>query len=101
MRLKTERRLLLAIVLALSSSFAVFGQQTQRLPDFSIRTTTRLVLVDAIVMDASSHPASGLTAPDFTVLEDGKPQKVSFFSFESRAQREALRSWYSHPGARE
>jgi len=90
MSLKTERRLLLAIVLALSSSFAVFGQQTQRLPDFSIRTTTRVVLVDAIVMDASSHPVSGLMASDFTVLEDGKPQKVSFFSFESRAQREAL-----------
>src|SRR6266849_5480627 len=89
MRLKTERRLLLAIVLALSSSFAVFGQQTQRLPDFSIRTTTRVVLVDAIVTDASSHVVSGLTASDFTILEDGKPQKVSFFSFESRKQREA------------
>ena len=58
-------------------------------PDLSIRTTTRVVLIDAVVTDGSSHPVRGLAASDFTVLEDGKPQKIAFFSFESAAQRPA------------
>jgi VWFA-related protein len=35
-----------------------------------------------------AQPVTGLTATDFTVLEDGKPQKVAFFSFESPARRQ-------------
>ncbi|HYR82966.1 MAG TPA: VWA domain-containing protein [Terriglobia bacterium] len=89
--LKTERHLPLAVVLTLWSCFTVSAQQTQRIPDSAIRATTRVVLVDAIVTDAASRVVSGLTASDFTVMEDGKPQKISFFSFESRTQRKVER----------
>jgi len=67
------------------------AQQTPPPPpaDLSLRTTTRVVLIDAVVTDAGSHPVAGLPASDFTVLEDGKPQKIAFFSFESPAQRPA------------
>src|SRR5260370_37565157 len=48
-----------------------------------IRSTTRLVQVDVVVTDSSGHPVKGpLTERDFTILEDGKPQKISFFSFQ-------------------
>jgi len=84
---KVEKSLTVAIVLALLSWTAAFAQQAP--PDLSIRTTTRVILVDAIVTDAGSHPVRDLAASDFTILEDGKPQKISFFSFESPAQHQA------------
>src|SRR3954471_5807335 len=76
-----------ALLLVTSLGF-VEAQQTSELPGLSIRTTTRVVLVDAIVTDGKSQPVAGLAANDFTVLEDGKPQKVSFFSFESVAKHQ-------------
>jgi VWFA-related protein len=72
------------ITILLFLCVSVFAQQPP--PDMSIRTTTRLILVDAIVSDGS-QPIRNLTASDFTVLEDGKPQKIAFFSFESPAER--------------
>jgi VWFA-related protein len=76
-----------ALLLVTSLGF-LSAQQTSEVPGLSIRTTTRVVLVDAIVTDGKSEPVAGLSANDFTVLEDGKPQKVSFFSFESVAKRQ-------------
>jgi len=49
----------------------------------ALRVTSRLVLVDAVVTDKSGQRVKGLTKDDFTVLESGKPQKVSVFSLES------------------
>ena len=46
-----------------------------------LRATTRLVVLDVVALDESGAPIPGLTADDFTVLEDGKPQRVSDFSF--------------------
>jgi VWFA-related protein len=48
----------------------------------AVRVSTRLVLVDAVVTDKSGKRITGLTKDDFTVLENGKIQKVSVFSFE-------------------
>ncbi|HET8892359.1 MAG TPA: VWA domain-containing protein [Candidatus Angelobacter sp.] len=46
-----------------------------------LRSTTRLVIVDVVTVDSKGEPVTGLSADDFTVLEDGKPQKISGFSF--------------------
>ncbi len=43
------------------------------------RTTTRLVQVDVVVTDKQGRPIPGLKESDFTVLQDGKPQKVRVF----------------------
>jgi VWFA-related protein len=44
------------------------------------RSTSRLVLVDVVATDHQGVFVAGLKASDFTVLEDGKPQKVSAFA---------------------
>src|SRR5579864_1629664 len=47
-----------------------------------LRSTTRLVVVDVVTVDSKGEPVPGLKADDFTVLEDGKPQKISGFSYQ-------------------
>jgi VWFA-related protein len=41
--------------------------------------------VDVVVRDGKGEVVRGLTAKDFTVLEDGKPQKIENFSFQEIA----------------
>jgi VWFA-related protein len=53
--------------------------------DQTLRTNTRLVLVDVVATDSKGQSVPDLTAPDFTLLEDGKPQKISSFNFERSA----------------
>ena len=54
-----------------------------------IRATTRLVQLDVVVTDSSGHPPKDhLSEKDFTILEDGKAQKVSFFSFQQLEAQE-------------
>ncbi len=43
------------------------------------RTSVDLVHLDVSVLDKDRRPVRGLTAADFTVLEDGKPQAVTAF----------------------
>jgi VWFA-related protein len=52
------------------------------------RTTARLVQVDVVVTDKPGRPIPGLKESDFTVLQDGKPQKISVF--EPHTGNEAL-----------
>src|SRR5579862_3574257 len=50
----------------------------QRPPTF--RAGVDIVQVDVSVLDKNRRPVRGLTAADFTILEDGKPQPVVAFS---------------------
>jgi VWFA-related protein len=50
--------------------------------DQTLRTNTRLVLVDVVATDSKGQRVPDLKASDLTVLEDGKPQKISGFNFE-------------------
>jgi len=50
-------------------------------PPVTFRSDVNYVEVDARVLDAQGAFVPGLTAADFQVLEDGKPQKVDAFSF--------------------
>jgi VWFA-related protein len=49
-------------------------------PPVTFRVEVNYVEVDAFVTDAQGNPVADLTAADFELLEDGKPQKVSSFS---------------------
>ncbi len=47
---------------------------------------SNLVIVDVTVRDKSGKPIEGLKQGDFTILEDGKPQKISVFEFQKLTQ---------------
>jgi len=49
-------------------------------PPVTFRVEVNYVEVDAFVTDAEGKPVNELTAADFEVFEDGKPQKVTAFS---------------------
>jgi VWFA-related protein len=59
-------------------SLALMAQD--KTPTFS--TTTNLVIVDVAVTDRDGKPIDGLTAKDFRIFEDGKPQTISVFEFQ-------------------
>jgi VWFA-related protein len=54
--------------------------------DTVIRINVNLVQVDAVVTDAKGQPISNLTADDFEILQDGKRQKITNFSFIKTGQ---------------
>ena len=45
-----------------------------------IRVDTELVNINVRVVDRNTRPVGGLKKSDFTVLEDGVPQEIEFFS---------------------
>jgi VWFA-related protein len=49
-------------------------------PGLALRVTTRMVLVDAIVLDKEGRPVKGLKVDNFTLTEDGVRQRVAAFS---------------------
>ena len=52
-------------------------------PTETIRVESRLVNVALNVVDEHGAPVSGLTASDFILAEDGKPQRIAVFEKES------------------
>ncbi len=46
-----------------------------------VKITTNLVQLDAVVTDKDGRQVRDLTAADFTLLQDGKPQKITSFSY--------------------
>jgi VWFA-related protein len=51
-----------------------------------IRATVRLVQVSVVVEDKKGNPVTSLKPEDFTLLDDGKPQKIAFFNAPVPAQ---------------
>ncbi|MEO8043145.1 MAG: hypothetical protein ABI646_11075, partial [Acidobacteriota bacterium] len=63
---------------------AVFcvGASAQDVDDEDVvKITSKLVQVDVVVTDKDGNQVTGLKASDFTILQDGKPQTVSGFSY--------------------
>jgi len=61
----------------------------QTVPDGTIQVTTRLVQISVVVRDKNG-PVSGLTKENFTVLDNGKPQRIDVFSAtDSRNRRQS------------
>jgi len=48
--------------------------------DFTLRTTSRLVLLDVSVKDAAGGFVSGLSKDSFKVYENGKPEHITHFA---------------------
>jgi VWFA-related protein len=80
----TQRLTVAVFVAALGAALAAQQQPAPQTPvdqpAVTFRVEVNYVEVDAYVTDANGKPVSDLTANDFDLLEDGKPQKVSSFS---------------------
>ncbi|HKT52247.1 MAG TPA: VWA domain-containing protein [Candidatus Angelobacter sp.] len=74
-----------SFVLAQSSSQSDVYQSQARL-----KTSTRLVVVDVVATDSKGEPVPNLNVDDFTVLENGVPQKISDFTFQHSGQVKAV-----------
>jgi VWFA-related protein len=69
----------LALIATLSIVLPLSARQLQQQPPATFRSGTSLVEVDIIVKDKDGQFVSGLTADDFEVFEEGRPQKVQHF----------------------
>lgn len=69
----------LVIVLCVFAVPAVAARQAAQQPTFRSRVT--VVPVDVRVVDRDGRPVEGLKETDFTVLEDGVPQRIVHFMF--------------------
>jgi VWFA-related protein len=55
--------------------------QTPEPDDDVVKITTNLVQVDAVVTDKSGKPITDLTKDEIQIFEDGRPQKITHFSY--------------------
>jgi VWFA-related protein len=76
---RTAVAFVLALDLAAVPAILSAQQAAADEPTITIRTNTRLVVVDVVVTDKKGQPVTGLKADDFTLEENGKKQKISIF----------------------
>jgi VWFA-related protein len=70
--------------------FAAVAQQPAAAPNSSqpqstppvLKVKTRMVVVDVVARNSKGEPVTDLKPEDFNLVEDGKPQKISSFSFQ-------------------
>src|ERR1039458_9960108 len=76
----------LSTLLAVLMLPAMAQQTAPKAPATAIPTTfhaqSNLVIIDVTAKDKGGMPIEGLKATDFTVMEDGKPQKISVFEYQ-------------------
>jgi VWFA-related protein len=71
----------LPLIAAVALQSPVLQGQAPQPPDVTFQVEVNYVDVDAVVTDEQGQFVTGLTRDDFTVFEDGKPQKIDTFSF--------------------
>lgn len=77
------QRLTAALMTALMlAPVPAIAQSSGQSSPYRIVANSELVLVNVTVRDKQGNFVNGLTRDDFTVLEDGKAQKLSTFDFE-------------------
>lgn len=57
----------------------VWGQSLAQQSTSQFRSSAHLVLLDVAVTEDGDRPFAGLTEKDFTILEDGVPQRIETF----------------------
>ncbi len=81
-------------ILALALLTASGQQSTQPVapapkPGVTFTANSSLVIVDVTVKDKTGNAIDNLSKKDFTVLEDGKPQKVEIFEYQKLSMEPA------------
>jgi VWFA-related protein len=67
---------------AKDASAAAQAQQPTYETSAVLKVKSRLVVVDVVARDAKGAPVTDLKQEDFTILEDGKEQKLRIFNFQ-------------------
>jgi VWFA-related protein len=91
---RKTRAALTAAILFLNVSLSVLAQNTPQSqpsrqsqpaqsPQYRVRVTSELVLVNVVARDKKGNLVTDLKKDDFTLLEDGKRQAISTFDFEN------------------
>jgi VWFA-related protein len=74
------RRVALGVLLGLPGLVLSAGGQTATPAPQVFRTSVDMITLDVSVLDRDRRPVRGLSAADFTVLENGRPLKIVAFS---------------------
>ncbi len=75
------KKFLKLITLVFCFSTFAFGQEQTPPDDEIIRISSKLVLVDALVTDKNGNQVTDLKPEDFELLQDGKAQEITNFSY--------------------
>ena len=72
----------LTLLFLLFLPFSLFAQTTSSTPDDDVvKITTKLVQFDTVVTDKKGNQIKDLTIDDFEIIQDGKPQRITNFSY--------------------
>jgi VWFA-related protein len=74
----------IALALITTSGLAAQGPHEPEESRPTFTTNTELVPLDVRVLDKSGRPVLGLTSADFSITEDGRPQRIAHFSIVHR-----------------
>jgi VWFA-related protein len=88
------RRALAAVMIGLmaSSTGAARSQQPDASGTFTMKVQTDIVLTNVVIRDKKTgEVVKGLKASDFTILENGKPQKIASFDYQNVDEAAVLR----------
>src|SRR5271168_630656 len=88
------RRGMAAVIIGLLVGGPVAGraQQPDHSGGFTLKVQSDIVLTNVVVRDKKTgEVVKGLKASDFTVLENGKPQKIESFDYQNVDEAAVLR----------
>ena len=72
---------LLPVLVLLSATILIAATSTAQTDQAPfIRTTTRLVQLNVVVVDSGNHPVTGLKKQDFRVFDNGIEQRIAHFT---------------------
>ena len=74
-----KKRILLALFCVVLLSVFASAQNTDE--EDVVKITSKVVQLDVVVTDEKGNQVTDLKPSDFTILQDGKPQKISGFSY--------------------
>jgi Ca-activated chloride channel family protein len=82
------KSLLAAAILSAAACFPPLssGQSQEPRPATTIRIDTDVVAIDVTAVDRKGNYVRDLTPDEFTVLEDGRPRKIDFFSMTDETE---------------
>src|SRR5258708_28684256 len=86
------RRLIAVGLVGLMTGLPGFAQQEAGEGTFTMKVQTDIVLTNVVVRDKKTgEVVKGLKRSDFTILENGKPQKIASFDYQDVDEAAVLR----------